>query len=218
MEALLAPVDEAGGKGGGAYESRLTDLTVSKAGQLRTFFALAGGDAVLRAAEAGFDPREQPARGLLVFPGPAPAAAVFQTLAAQVAGSYAAGAPATQAEAKARARVHRLRYDHNSLYAVWCWPVAGRNDCENETIVWTARSEPFSIAEPTDVLGAKPVTVQLPTCRGSCATSRASPRPAPGRSPRSTPRPTPATRSATTRRRPAVPGVLAGFAVSASRW
>jgi hypothetical protein len=29
-------------------------------------------------------------------------------------------------------------------------------------VVWTSRSEPFSVAEPSDVLGAKPATVQLP--------------------------------------------------------
>jgi hypothetical protein len=59
--------------------------------------------------------------------------------------------------------VPRLRYDNDSLYAVWCWArVAGRDKCEKETIVWTLGSEPFSVAEPTDILGAKPATVQLP--------------------------------------------------------
>lgn len=102
-------------------------------------------------------------RGLLAFPGAAPQASVFTAMTNDVAGSYTAGSAVTTQEASGRAKVHRLRYDHDRLYAVWCWVrVAGRDACENDQLLWTARSEPFAIAEPSDVLGSKPVTIQLP--------------------------------------------------------
>ena len=57
----------------------------------------------------------------------------------------------------------RLRFDAEHLYAAWCWVrVAGRTPCEPERIVWTQRSEPFSIADPTDLLGARPASIQMP--------------------------------------------------------
>jgi hypothetical protein len=61
------------------------------------------------------------------------------------------------------ARAPRLRYDHDSLYVVQCWVrVAGRDACEAPQLLWTLPTEPFAIAEPTDVLGARPATIQLP--------------------------------------------------------
>lgn len=163
LESLFAPIDEAGSAGGSAYETQLADsIRSTVAPAIASTFGLPD-DAVLRLRSLGLDLFEQPARGLLVFPGPTPADADFTAMVAIVSGSYAAKLPVAIGESRGRAKVHRLRYDHNSIYAIWCWVrVAGRSDCENDRVVWTARSEPFTIAEPTDILGAKPATVQLP--------------------------------------------------------
>lgn len=172
VEEILAPVDAAGAGAGSAYESMMETKTGTVATTLATWFGLpltpAGvpprpANPLYRLLEAGLELREQPSRGLLLFPGPAPAATAFAAATTSIAASYAPGTALTKAETKGHARVHRPRYDHDSLYAVWAWVrVAGRDDCENEQIVWTERSEPFQIAEPTDILGAKPVTIQLP--------------------------------------------------------
>lgn len=164
VEQLLAPVDAAGADGGSAYETQVDAKAGTAASSLITFYTLpASSDPLHRMAEAGLELREQPARGLLAFPGPAPQASTFTSMTNDVANSYTAGSATTAQEASGRAKVHRLRYEHDSLYAVWCWVrVAGRDPCENDQLVWTARSEPFAIAEPSDVLGAKPATIQLP--------------------------------------------------------
>uniref|UniRef100_UPI0022EB79FA hypothetical protein n=1 Tax=Falsiroseomonas oryzae TaxID=2766473 RepID=UPI0022EB79FA len=110
----------------------------------------------------GLERREQPARGLLGLPGAAPTAGAVQALGTPVGNRYDQQAVALRV-ARDEARVPRLRYDHDNLYAVWCWVrVAGRDPCEKARIVWTLGSEPFSIAEPSDVLGARPAMVQLP--------------------------------------------------------
>lgn len=164
VEQLLAPIDAAGAEGGSAYEAQVDARASAAASSLIGFYALpASSDPLHRIAEAGLELREQPVRGLLAFPGAAPQASVFTAMTNDVAGSYTAGSALTTQEASGRAKVHRLRYDHDRLYAVWCWVrVAGRDACENDQLLWTARSEPFATAEPSDVLGSKPVTIQLP--------------------------------------------------------
>jgi hypothetical protein len=164
LEKLFTPIDEAGVTGGSAYQ---TDLSNSITFEIAP--ALAAGmfgmpdDPVLRLRTLGLDLFEQPARGLLVFPGPTPTDAAIANMITLVGSSYTSNVALAVSESRARAKVHRLRYDHGSIYAIWCWArIAGRSECENDRVVWTARSEPFSIAEPTDVLGAKPATIQLP--------------------------------------------------------
>ena len=51
-------------------------------------------------AESGLELREQPARGLLVFPGAAPQAATLQQHDHTVANSYTAGSATTAQEAQ----------------------------------------------------------------------------------------------------------------------
>lgn len=164
VEQMLLPVDAAGADGGSAYEAQVDAQATTAASDLILFYNLvASGAPLYRMAEAGLELREQAARGLLAFPGAAPQAATFSSMTTAVADSYTAASSITAQEASGRAKVHRLRYDHDSLYAVWCWVrVAGRDPCENDQLVWTARTEPFAIAEPSDVLGAKPATIQLP--------------------------------------------------------
>jgi hypothetical protein len=165
LERILTPVDAAGGAGGSQYEAELSDrITQTIAPSLAQTLGLTG-DSVPALRRLGLDLFEQPARGLLVFPGPTPDDPALAATATTIAARYtaASGPPVAAMEARAHAQVHRLRFDHNHLYAVWGWVrVAGRTPCELERVIWTARSEPFAIAEPTDILGAKPVTIQLP--------------------------------------------------------
>lgn len=163
LETLFNRLDEAGAAGGSAYETRLASLITDQvAPAITTTFGLPN-DPVHRLRAYGLDLFEQTARGLLVFPGPTPETAAFDTMRNTVAASYTANLPVAVAESRGRSRVHRLRYDHDNVFAVWCWTrVAGHTPCEKAKLVWTGRSEPFTIAEPTDILGAKPVTIQLP--------------------------------------------------------
>jgi hypothetical protein len=163
LENLFAPIDEAGAAGGSAYETQLADsIKATVAPGIANSFGLVG-DAVAQLRILGLDLFEQPARGLLVFPGPTPTDAAYAAMIGTVASRYTANLPVAVSESRARSKVHRLRYDHDSIYAVWCWArIAGRSDCENDRVIWTGRSEPFTIAEPTDILGAKPATIQLP--------------------------------------------------------
>jgi hypothetical protein len=165
LERILTPVDAAGGAGGSQYEPELSDrITQTVAPSLAQTLGLTG-DSVAALRRLGLDLFEQPARGLLVFPGATPDDPTLAAMAATIAARYtaASGLPAAVTEARADARVHRLRFDHDHLYAVRGWVrVAGRTPCELERVIWTERSEPFAIAEPTDILGAKPVTIQMP--------------------------------------------------------
>lgn len=56
------------------------------------------------------------------------------------------------------------RFDTNHIYAVRCWSRLHGPDprCPMPKVVWSARSEPFTIAEPMDPLGLKPHAMQLP--------------------------------------------------------
>jgi hypothetical protein len=162
LEAAEAAIDAAGAAGGSAYEARIAALAAATAAEIGPYLNLRNGT-VFALREAGVDLNEQPARGLLLFPGPSPVAADFAAVRTQVAQAYVASAQTAAAEAKALVAVPRPRFDADSLYAVWGWVrVAGRDDCEKDRVVWTARTEPFSVAEPTDVLGARPVNIQLP--------------------------------------------------------
>jgi hypothetical protein len=113
-------------------------------------------------APLGLDLLEPPACGLLVLPGfrfDPPALDGFRAAAVN---RYRTATPAAVA-AEARNSPPRLRYDPDHLYAVWCWVrVAGHTPCEPERIIWTGRSEPFSIADPTDLLGARPASLRMP--------------------------------------------------------
>ncbi|WHO39157.1 hypothetical protein PMI04_000710 [Sphingobium sp. AP49] len=165
LETMYGPIEEAGSAAGSAFPAMIERRAGAIAGpQLAAYFGVAG-TAVPRLRAAGLDLFEQPASGLLLFPGPMPATAQFDAMKDAVADSYiaAAGLPAMRREARARSRVKRLRFDHDSIYAAWAFArISGRSDCEPDQIIWTNRTEPFTIAEPTDILGARPVTIQMP--------------------------------------------------------
>jgi hypothetical protein len=164
LEAAFAEFETAMAPAGTAFDAeqtgRLGTRASSIAGRIGQLTGGSSAATILRAQ--GLEVLEQPARGLLGHPGPTPTAFSIGSLGIPLVAHYADQLVAVRV-ARDEARVPRKRYDHDSLYAVWCWArVAGRDKCEKETIVWTLGSEPFSIAEPTDILGAKPATVQLP--------------------------------------------------------
>jgi hypothetical protein len=116
----------------------------------------------LGAAQLAFN--EQPPCGLLVLPGIRVDGSVLAGFRTAAAARYTAE-PERLAlpEARSGNAAPRLRFDAEHLYAAWGWArVAGHTPCEPERIVWTRRSEPFSIADPTDLLGARPASIQMP--------------------------------------------------------
>lgn len=107
---------------------------------------------------------EQPLCGLLVLPGLRIDSAALTAFRSAAGARYTADPErAALPEARTGDAQPRLRFDAEHLYAAWCWVrVAGRTPCEPERIVWTQRTEPFSIADPTDLLGARPASIQMP--------------------------------------------------------
>ncbi len=107
---------------------------------------------------------EQPALALLVVPGWGASQANLDQFRDQAAALYAAAPNALALpEARTRETAPRLRFDADHLYAVWCWVrVAGHGPCEPPRVIWTGRSEPFAIADPTDLLGGRPAVIKMP--------------------------------------------------------
>jgi hypothetical protein len=163
LEDAFADFEAAGAEAGSVFEEEQdARLAAANAALLARLSLSDPANEPFRAMRRqGLELREQPARGLFALPGPRPDGAALATAANAVALRFSAAKAVVTA--RDTARVQRLRYDHDSLYAIWCWVrVAGRDACEPPQIIWTQRSEPFSIAEPTDVLGARPATIQLP--------------------------------------------------------
>ncbi len=159
---LYAALDAGLGAAGGVVGAEMRARAATLAGEITGVFRIAGGVVPLRAAGASLF--EQPAQGLLVLPGFPSVAATLAQFADQAANRFVL-APESLAlpEARARETAPRLRFDADRLYAVWCWVrVAGRHPCEPEQIIWTGRSEPFAIADPTDLLGGRPAVIKLP--------------------------------------------------------
>lgn len=110
---------------------------------------------------------EQPLLSLLVFPGidSSTHGKLTKDLTNKVKAYYQldSNLPLVQQEAAAARQHQPLRFDDEHLYAVWCWVrVAGRHPCEKEQLFWSGRSEPFSIAEPLDLLGTRPTSIRMP--------------------------------------------------------
>lgn len=111
----------------------------------------------------GVDPTIATERAVLVWP--TPDAAVAGALSAEVGAWYdsASNTTAITTEQGDRRRLVQSRFDHRSLYAVWTWArVKDTDPCAADQIVWSRRSEVYSLAETTDILGAKPVAFSLP--------------------------------------------------------
>jgi hypothetical protein len=113
----------------------------------------------------GLDLLEPPAAGLLLLPGlgdgMAQRLAAFQAAVLTRYGD--ASNAAHEAEALVASQLPRPRFDAHHIYAVRAWvKVAPRGAGEAEQLIWSARSEPFVLAEPTDLLGCQPQAVPLP--------------------------------------------------------
>lgn len=149
-----------------AAGSALVDERARRAGAVATTLeaalgSLGGGIAL---ADAGLRLDEQPLCGLFVLPGLRDTAATLAALRTAASARYAAE-PERLAlpEARAADDQPRLRFDADHIYAAWAWVrIAGHTPCEPERIVWTRRSEPFSIADPADLLGARPASLRMP--------------------------------------------------------
>ncbi|MCU7864752.1 MAG: hypothetical protein KZQ92_12335 [Candidatus Thiodiazotropha sp. (ex Lucinoma borealis)] len=176
LELSCAEVNERGAAAGNAYleesasrrqaANNLLDLRVDDALLPSVLLPQSPGDEL---RIIGLDLAAQPEMGLLVFPGPAPTVASVEDMINHVVGRYtASGSPvpsveSQRSEAAQLLNLVRPRLDSDSLYAVWCFSrVAGHDACEAEQLLWTPGSELFSLAEPTDILGMKPVAMQLP--------------------------------------------------------
>lgn len=162
LAALYAPFAAELAAVGSAAAAQLAQRLADVESDLRA--ALQPQGALAAFATLGIPLIEEPARGLLVLPAFRPSMAQLNAFATATAARYAAAPQALALpEARARETVPRLRFDADHLYAVWCWVrVAGHDRCEPERIVWTPRSEPFLLAEATDLLGARPASLQMP--------------------------------------------------------
>lgn len=149
-----------------ASGSAAVDELASRVASMETTLDTAIGS--LRAG-LGFDDAhlrvaEEPLSGLLVMPGFHINNAALTAFRNAAKARYTAQ-PERLAlpEARAADTLPRLRFDADHLYAAWGWVrIAGRSPCETGRIVWTQRSEPFTIADPTDLLGARPAHIQMP--------------------------------------------------------
>ena len=153
--------DGLAGAGNGAVDQLNARIEIIET-ELGTAVAGLRAGLSLGAAQLGLN--EQPPCGLLVLPGIRVAGTVLAAFRTAAATRYTAE-PERLAlpEARSSDALPRLRFDAEHLYAAWAWVrVAGHTPCEPERIVWTRRSEPFSIADPTDLLGARPASIQMP--------------------------------------------------------
>ncbi len=162
LAALYRPLTAGLMAAGAAAHRQLQLQATAVADQLCAVFGLGAGLAPIRLR--GVDLLEQPLLGPLVLPGLWPDPVGLDQFANAAADLYnAPGQPLALTEAQGRDQAPQLRFDADHLYGAWCWVrIAGRSDCELEQLIWSARSEPFSIADPTDLLGAKPAAIRMP--------------------------------------------------------
>ncbi|MCA9605988.1 MAG: hypothetical protein KC619_10360 [Myxococcales bacterium] len=113
----------------------------------------------------GLEPRSRVITALLHTPSTTSRPETLTTLRSAVLARYESMTEARKEEvARARAAGIAARFDAEHVYAVWCYArVRAKDACQTEQIVWSRRTEPFTIADPLDVLGIKPVAVTLPS-------------------------------------------------------
>jgi hypothetical protein len=169
IEAALGRIDRKLASAGLAYTVDFGPLK-TRADEVAVRLSEAGTSDL---AELKLD--RQPLLGLMVFPGVYPTEASLRDILGDSAQDdagfpkfyteklYRGVESKLEAYADARDAGLKPRYDSDHLYAVWCYArIAGRDECEADQIVWSRRTDVFSIAEPTDVLGVQPVAFTLP--------------------------------------------------------
>lgn len=152
LEDRLAEIGRLGAGGGGGWPAAME----ARAAALR-------GDAGL-ARGLGLDLDGQPEQGLLVL-GALDLDVAWPAVQAAAVGHYddAAAADAVAVEARGRTATIRPRFDPDHVYTVWAYArLRCTSPCVADRLVWTARTEPFTLADPMDVLGLKPVPMRLP--------------------------------------------------------
>ncbi|MCB9699103.1 MAG: hypothetical protein H6738_20140, partial [Alphaproteobacteria bacterium] len=120
--------------------------------------------------DAGLDVHAQPLRGLAGFPTADPvrcqarlAEAIGEIRALEPPPSPAPLPPSTKRFLDRERATSMPRFDRDHLYAVWAFAEVAGHTCDEESqLVWSQRSEPFTIADPLDVLGLEPTQIQLP--------------------------------------------------------
>lgn len=149
------------GEAGSTVRFALSALAITK--QIDVL-GLAGIDpAITSLARLGVPLNESPAEGVLLFPGSHPSDVVLDGLKQRSRAIDEPNGLISAAEIRALEQSTQLRYDSRHLYATWCWVrVSGRTPCERDQVIWSQRSEPFSIADPLDLLGSRPVALSMP--------------------------------------------------------
>lgn len=157
IENAFAALEAAVGAAGSAWEKESEARIDAAAGRIGAATGLST-TAALRAR--GLELREQPAKGPIALPGLRPDAVAIGNA---VAARYTSDAVLAGREARDQARVPRPRYDAEHIFVARAWVrVAGCTPCEREQVLWAPPSEPFTIADPTDLLGQRPATIRLP--------------------------------------------------------
>jgi hypothetical protein len=177
LEQVLADLDSRGAGAGRAYFDELDERMRAVADNV---FESVGGtpsgaadeegqreDLADLESKFGLDLVAQPERGLFVHPTFAPTRAGIEDLIDDVAQHFAAAGDldddAVRREAEALEQAPLPRYDPDHLYGIWSWArVRGRTPCEQDAVLWSNPSEVFTVAEPADILGMRPVPMRLP--------------------------------------------------------
>lgn len=165
LERRCSAIHDLGAAGGGAYAEVVSARRSVVEDLLDPW--LAGDLAVMTDGEGVADfylVREQPLMGLLVHPTLGVVDDDLDDLVADVISSITSSSDDEAAAVERRrqdAPVARLDASH--LYCAQVYArVAGETPCEETRVVWSPRSEVFSLAEHLDILGVKPVAFSLP--------------------------------------------------------
>jgi hypothetical protein len=157
IETAYAALEAASGGAGSAWEDEREAQVNAAATRIGAATGL-GTTTALRAR--GLELREQPSKGLIALPGLRPDAVAIGNA---VANRYLADPVLSGREARDQDRVPRPRYDADHIYVAQAWVrVAGRTQCEREQVLWAPPTEPFTIADATDLLGQRPATIKMP--------------------------------------------------------
>ena len=149
------------GEAGSTVRFALNELAITKQTEVLGFAGINSASTSL--ARLGVPLNESPAEAVLLFPGSHPTNAVLDGLKQRSQVIDEPNMLISAAEIRAQEQSTQLRYDSRHLYATWCWVrVSGRTACEREQVIWSQRSEPFSIADPLDLLGSRPVALSMP--------------------------------------------------------
>ena len=149
------------GEAGSTVRFALNELAITKQTEVLGFAGINPASTSL--ARLGVPLNESPAEAVLLFPGSHPTDVVLDGLKQRSQVIDEPNMLISAAEIRAQEQSTQLRYDSRHLYATWCWVrVSGRTACEREQVIWSQRSEPFSIADPLDLLGSRPVALSMP--------------------------------------------------------